>query len=282
MNLFVNGCSFTGGTEVIHNELSGKAEAVAPYFIWSNQLYNSIILPKYKDSSYINLAIGGNSNDKIVRTTLEYFSENNVPDNTLAIIQFTSIHRLEFFIESRNTYVNYCNTHNIHDKASYSLLDDSPMYKVLSNNILGYHFDYTSDIEWAETSKEVQRHHDTAERSLKFLMSATDLTNAFLHKVLLLQNFFKDRGIPVLFTTMSNSNHLGTLKAALDRQLIPSPPLYTKSMLDLVDTTKWNSTAMTILSSSNTISKDDAHPNAIGNKLIMKNIAKKLQQLEYI
>lgn len=282
MNLFVNGCSFTGGTDITHDEKTGNILRRPPKYIWSNVIYNNLILPKYKDSSYTNLAIPGNSNDKIIRTTLEYFYKNDVPKNTIAIIQLSAIHRSEFFIESKNTYVNYCNTHNIHDKASHNLLDDSPMYRVLSNNILGYHFDHGDDVDWAQTSKEVQRHHDTAERSLKFLQSTTDLMNKFLQGVLLLQHFFDKREIPYVFTTMSNSNHLGTLKTAIERQLIPPLPLYTASMLDLIDTTKWDSTAMTILSGNNTISEDDAHPNEIGNRLIATNITKTLHRLNYI
>ena len=64
MKLLINGCSFTGGNDVIHNEFGDLVDT--PDYVWSN----------HTGVQSTNLAIAGNSNDKIIRTTLEHLKQN--------------------------------------------------------------------------------------------------------------------------------------------------------------------------------------------------------------
>ena len=85
MKLLVNGCSFTGGNDVIHDENGILTET--PDYVWSN----------HTGIDTTNIAIAGNSNDKIIRTTLEHLSNNDDYDGV--IIQWTALYRLERYIE---------------------------------------------------------------------------------------------------------------------------------------------------------------------------------------
>ncbi len=84
MNLFVNGCSFSAGHDEVH-DMQGKLTPPLDY-VWSNQIAD-------KFDNITNYALAGGSNDRIFRTTMEYFSKG--PVDTIAIIQWTSPIRFE-------------------------------------------------------------------------------------------------------------------------------------------------------------------------------------------
>ena len=52
-----------------------------------------------------NIAIGGNSNDKIFRTSVEELDKNFYD---LVIIQWTAIHRKERYSDRIKNWVNFC------------------------------------------------------------------------------------------------------------------------------------------------------------------------------
>ena len=66
MKLLVNGCSFTGGNDNIHDE-NGNLNPT-PDYVWSN----------HTGVDTTNISIAGNSNDKIIRTTLEHLKQNDM------------------------------------------------------------------------------------------------------------------------------------------------------------------------------------------------------------
>lgn len=84
-NLLFNGCSFTQGCE-----LEGKTKD----FNYRDKHRYSHVIHKRTGKTYENIAISGVSNNRITRTTIEWFESGNTCD--LAIIQFTMPQRIEF------------------------------------------------------------------------------------------------------------------------------------------------------------------------------------------
>ena len=101
-NLLFNGCSFTNGSE-----LQGKNSD------WEYRRLNrfSHIISEKTNKTYDNISIGGSSNDRIVRSTIEWFEAGNTCD--LAIIQLTLISRIEFISNYTAYPVNFAPGANI-------------------------------------------------------------------------------------------------------------------------------------------------------------------------
>jgi hypothetical protein len=90
-NFLFNGCSFTYGAELegINNDLDHQRTHRFSHLVGEH--YNK---------TYDNISKSGSSNDRIVRTTLEWFENGNTCD--LAIIQFTLVSRLEYMHPLQN------------------------------------------------------------------------------------------------------------------------------------------------------------------------------------
>lgn len=84
-NLLFNGCSFTEGCE-----LEGKTKD----FNHRTKHRYSHVIHERTGKTYDNIALSGVSNNRITRTTIEWFENGNTCD--LAIIQFTMPQRIEF------------------------------------------------------------------------------------------------------------------------------------------------------------------------------------------
>lgn len=84
-NLLFNGCSFTEG---------GELEGINKDFKYRDQHRYSHIVSEKLGKTYDNISVSGNSNDRIVRETLEWFNAGNTCD--LAIIQWSDISRVEY------------------------------------------------------------------------------------------------------------------------------------------------------------------------------------------
>jgi hypothetical protein len=83
----------------------------------NNYFFGKILGKKLNALSVLNLAISGSSNDRIVRTTLEFIDNNYEqiyfnPENYQFIIGITSPNRNEFYKNETNTYINFCPTGN--------------------------------------------------------------------------------------------------------------------------------------------------------------------------
>ena len=116
MKLFTNGCSFTWGGE-IYATLGYKSNEVIPTsltpdhykfreeHIWSFHLHKLI-----NSENIFNLSSPGAANNRIVRTTLEFFIdylERGLPvDEIIAVIQWTDLHRYEIYDSLTKQYVN--------------------------------------------------------------------------------------------------------------------------------------------------------------------------------
>jgi len=95
-NLLFNGCSYTQGSE-----LQGKNDD----FEYRDKHRYSQIISEKTGKTYANLSMGGTSNDRITRETIEWFETGNTCD--IAIIQFTHIVRTEYISKHVKHPVNF-------------------------------------------------------------------------------------------------------------------------------------------------------------------------------
>lgn len=228
--LLVNGCSFTAGSGHY-----GGDNPVSP-IVWPNCLKEDV-------DTVVNLAKGGEGNDRIVRTTMD-FCNNNDMSGYSAIIQWSSIFRTEYY--STNEWINV----------------------VVNNGMRGSE-------HWAIDAGNVEDNQTLAyDREMKWLNSINDYSIAFYTNVLTLQNFFESLNIPYMFTSMSSQEH-----PYMETELYSEIPTTTEINLKrLVDKSKWSRHALSTYNMDNFISQEDRHPNATGNKLIAQALFNELRQ----
>jgi len=152
MKVFANGCSFTfgGGLNMYDNLYTDDAmekhwlDGFSKHPVNQERLsitYPAILAKKLGAENYVNLARGGASNSRLVRTTLEYFlnalEQGEDLTNYLAIIQWSELSRKEYFIDGHWSvtgvnfaYQEYKTGHHVYD------LDDRKefYYKKLHSN----------------------------------------------------------------------------------------------------------------------------------------------------
>jgi len=93
MKLFVNGCSFSHG----HN----LTDDLSPKWVWP------YLMSDFDEVA--NYAWEGGSNDRILRTTLDFFNTIDDTSEWLAVIQWTDPYsRTELYDEESDTYIGYC------------------------------------------------------------------------------------------------------------------------------------------------------------------------------
>ena len=170
MKLLVNGCSFTGGNDVVHDEEGVLAPI--PDYVWSN----------YTGVDTTNIAIAGNSNDKIIRTTLEHLKQKDDYDGV--IVQWTALYRLERYIEQYDVWGNICNKINVLHKEETS---PEQVQQLDINNMFGLHFDKMEE-DHNERVNTLSKVLQTASESYIWLNSDVDYKVKFLQDILVMQN----------------------------------------------------------------------------------------------
>lgn len=94
--LFTNGCSWTygGGLDTDHPSESELAKKVWPHHLRINMGF----------SQHVNLASGCGSNQRIVRTTIDWLTKQDkeLLKNTVAVIQWTEWSRYEYYVPKTN------------------------------------------------------------------------------------------------------------------------------------------------------------------------------------
>jgi hypothetical protein len=153
MRLFTNGCSFTEGYDLPD-----------PSMAWPSVLSNSI---KYDVN---NIALGGGSNDRIFRTTIEYFNIHTAPD--IAIIGWTFNDRAEL---SHHSGVRL---------------------RLTSNACLPDTTEMTEDLTLVHKFWTTQLYN----RYLNY--------HAWVHSILHLQEYFKSKKIQYLFFTAIGNDYI--------------------------------------------------------------------------
>lgn len=101
-NLLFNGCSYTQGSE-----LQGKNDD----FEYRDKHRYSQIISEKTGKTYANISMGGSSNDRITRETIEWFERGNTCD--IAVIQFTTLIRAEYISKYARHPVNFTSSHGV-------------------------------------------------------------------------------------------------------------------------------------------------------------------------
>ena len=266
MNLFVNGCSFSAGHGEVHDEQGNLTPPLD--YVWSNQIAD-------KFDKVTNYALAGGSNDRILRTTMEYFSKG--PVDTIAIIQWTSPIRFEVYNELFKTWLGICNntTTSIHSSLSRGIKDED-----LTVNI---HMDDGLALEKFRNHKAYSKISNASQQQLMFLKSLNDYQIQFYKNVYVLEQYFKSNNIPFLFTSMSFYNHIVNAQDYMSIDIIETPP--SKLEIDLkniLDKSSWTAQPFTGYMGANYVSENDHHPNEEGHRLISEAIISELSKRNYI
>lgn len=233
--LLVNGCSFTAGSGQY-----GGENPVSP-IVWSRHLED-------KFNTVTNLAKGGEGNDRIVRTTLEFCEHTDMSDY-VAIIQWSSLFRTEYWNPEDNDWVNV----------------------VINNGMQG---NWTLDIPSDPNTERKKSQTLAYDNEMKWLNSFNDYDIAYYNNVLVLQNFFENKQIHYMFTSMSDPDHL-----FMERKIHQTMPTTLElNLKKLIDKSKWTKESLSSYNMDNYISQEDRHPNLKGNKLIAQALFKELME----
>ena len=236
--LLVNGCSFTAGSWQHTNQ-----SQISP-IVWSRHLED-------KFNTVTNLAKGGEGNDRIVRTTLEFCEHTDMSDY-VAIIQWSSPFRTEYWNPEDNDWVNVVINHNRQN----------------SNR------NWTLNIPSDPTTERQKLQTLSYENEMKWLNSINDYDIGYYNNVLVLQNFFENKQVPYMFTSMAAPDH-----PFMDRKIYETMPTTPElNLKKLIDKSKWTKEALSSYSMDNLISQEDSHPNLKGNKLIAQALFKELME----
>lgn len=259
--LFVNGCSFTAGNGAVHTADGNLAPP--PDYVWANQL------PGF--DSVTNLAISGGSNDRILRTTMEYFNCRNATDY-VAVIQWTSPLRFERYIPSCKAFAGFCNT------AGVTLQQESS-----NETRFSFHMDNSEHLEHLQNNGMYDRLNDAASQLLMYGKSINDYQINFYKKVIIMQQYLDSKMIPYIFTSMSFANHLkpGQPYVGTD-QIENTPTQYEVHLKNNITADKWTARPLTSYQERNYVSADDKHPNETGHKLIANSVYEELKHRNYV
>lgn len=245
MKLLVNGCSFTGGHDVIHNE--DGILAPPPDYVWPTHC-----------GEHVNLAIGGNSNDKIIRTTIETLEQDNSFDGV--IVQFTGLYRQEQYLEQYNEWANLCSDVGVLPRTaetSEELKEQNP------DKLFNIHFDKIEE-DYEDKLNTLDKLLKTATDNFVWLKSEVDYTVEHLQNILLLQSILQDMDMPYLFTSMSMQGHP---KYKQPHHYIEYDTAYENILASKIDITKWSKRPLTQMLSVREFD-DTKHPNPKGHEMI--------------
>ena len=263
MKLLVSGCSFSAGAEITHTDSNGVyCQFKDAEWLWPNDIKNRMGYELH------NIAMPGNSNDKIIRSTVEWL-EHNGHEDTAVIVQFSSPYRLELYNELINDYVNYCTTGH--------LVQDTPEGKPKLGTSISLFDHHTDNIITQDQLDRNKLHKKTIlalSDMLRFVWNDENIQHQFLMKALFMHDYLSNKNIPYIFTSMSGSSN--PLQQQRELELQPIKTLYTRMLLNMVDYSKWMM-PMTSFMGNNTLL--DGHPNETGNRLIADNVEKTLLQI---
>jgi hypothetical protein len=157
MMLLTNGCSFTEGYDL---PLLTDSWPFA--------------LGRLFDIEVENLAVGGGSNDRIYRTTIEYLNVNPVPD--LVIIGWTSFFRSELS-HSEGIYLRVL-PHNCVTEPHRVEIDGEKMHRFWVENLYNEYINYR---KWVNYVLHLQDYFDSKKIPYRFFTAIDDnLLDAFL------------------------------------------------------------------------------------------------------
>ena len=235
MKLFVNGCSFT------HGHKDWLANKTAPSWVWP-----SLISDNFDD--YVNLAWQGGSNQRIFRTTLDFF--DNIADTSewLAIIQWTNPHaRDELYDLESNTYYGYLASSNepVLDHDAYTKLMKVPK----------------------KFYRNIELH-----KIATLVKTPVEVNHYFIQQNFVLSEFFKRKGIKFLFVGVSAHAVISPETTHPLAKLLPYDYMLQTPISYFVN----NETTDLVES------EIDNHPNKAGHQVLANYIADELKRRNYL
>jgi hypothetical protein len=196
MKLFVNGCSYSwgGGMCDIHYHSESNPDKINFLSIHKKHPNNTARLQKVysyhlgkllKADEVHNISMGGGSNERIVRTTLEFYTnkllKNEDVTNYFNVIQWTSVDRIEVYDDISKGMIHMLPSGVIFEPDDLSKTFTAEEHKVLIDDIL---------------SKKQNIYY-------KNFMSQQQVVNKTFQQILTLGHFFEKHNIPYLFCSMN-------------------------------------------------------------------------------
>lgn len=97
MNIYINGCSFSSGTQFYEG-----TKDLLNWGGWLNEKFDTVV----------NQAIEGGSNHRLFRQTTDFINNTENSDDWIIIIQLTAPERTEFFYEKYKSWVGVIKDHH--------------------------------------------------------------------------------------------------------------------------------------------------------------------------
>lgn len=265
MNILINGCSFTGGANVVHDETTGMV---------TNNGQTTWATFFEEDNTVNNIAVGGNSNDKILRRTIEEIDKELYD---MVIIQWTAIHRKERYSDRISNWVNFCQDGRFVISNDFDIEKDS-------SSMYGFHTDNHKHMDKDNPQmKSTLKSYDKIAQGLThdalYGKLIQDYRIEYFKNVITLQQILEKQNINYIFTSMSFENHIPTIKNNNFFDLKVAKTNFETSMLSQMDLSKWCRAPMTHMMNQNVVSQNDGHPNEKGHKLIYNHILQELNTL---
>ena len=243
MKLIANGCSFTQGHK-------GKEGNKTPDWVWP-----SLFKDTNEFSEVINLAREGGSNDRLVRTTLEYFN-NNSSEDTFLVLQHPTPNRKEWLNLHHNMWIGYVSTEDdtLYDLSAVDYtIDDMPMLRK----------------DTATQRKIIHQYKGLVESDI------TETINYFKN-IITIQNFCKDKNIPCL--------HIGLSARCIpelyfrEQNTDVAQNIYCKELYKLIDLNIFCNRFLTEICRGYEESPTDGHPNEAGHERIFRYIYNEIKK----
>jgi len=243
MKLVANGCSFTYG----HMDEHGDYYVTS---VWPKLFENTD-----EFTEVINLASEGGSNDRLVRTTIEYFNKNGTED-TMLVLQHPTPNRKEWYNIQHNMWIGYVNT------------EDDTLYELSA-------VDYTKDnLKMLKTDTATQR---KILHQYKGLVE-TDITEIinYFKNIILIQNFCKNNNIPCLHIGLSARCVPALFFREEDTDIAKN--VYCKELYKMIDQSIFCNRFITDICKGYEQSPTDGHPNEAGHKIIFRYIYNEIKK----
>ena len=252
MKLYTNGCSFTYGTGEVHDENGVRLPASKETWPYYSELpWDEII----------NDSISGGSNDRIVRTTMEWLDKNKDSINdTTFIIQWTMPFRKEYYNNMVDTFIHVANGHD---------------------NTVGIGFEHDIKGGKLRETNLYKLYKQYVEKYFMHVTSEQNIIVEFYKNILLLQHTFEKHNAKYLFTSLSAQCH--PFQEFINIYLTGTLSNWQLDIINVlkkeIDQSKWSSGTLSNYMERNFISQEDKHPNKDGHKLISKRLFEDLERI---
>ena len=210
MKLLVNGCSYSwgGGLYNIHYNKDSDPDKIGFLSIDMDHPINDERLQKVyshhlgklmKAEKVYNLSMGGTSNERIVRTTMDFYTKkilnNEDISDYFAVIQWTSVDRTELYDDILEGTIHMLPGGVIFEPDDALKTFTAEEHKVLLDDIL---------------SRKRNTYY-------KNFMSAKEIVNKTFQQIITLGHFFEKYNIPYLFCSMNPATIMEYFKDENDK-----------------------------------------------------------------